>query len=105
RAGVLSPGGAVVLPALVDVLAPLACLLLGVREEPEHLHALAAGLGGARRGRGGEHALHDRGVLGAVGPLTELAGDVDGADGADRPDAVVGRGGGEAVPAGSADAQ
>jgi hypothetical protein len=45
------------------------------------------------------------GVLGAVGALAELAGDVDGADGPDGLDAVVGRGGGKAIPAGGADAQ
>jgi hypothetical protein len=87
------------------VRAALACLLLIVREELEGLDALAAGLGGTRRGGRVEHALDDFGVLGAVGALAELAGHVDGADGADGLDPVVGRGRGERVAAGGADAQ
>src|SRR5258707_5519363 len=83
----------------------LACLLLGVREELEGPDTLAAGLGGTRRSGGVEHALDDWGVLAAVGALAELAGDVDGTDGPDGLDAVAGRGGGKAIPAGGADAQ
>lgn len=66
---------------------------------------LTAGLGSARgRGRG-EHALEDGRVLGAVGAVTELAGDVHGADGADGLDPVVGRRRAQDVAAGGADAQ
>jgi hypothetical protein len=66
---VLGARRAVVLPALEDVRAAPARLLLGVREESERLDALAARLGGTRRRGRLQHAPDHRGVLGAVGAV------------------------------------
>jgi len=63
------------------------------------------GLGGAGGRRGVEHVAEHGRVLGAVGAVAELAGDIDRADGADGLDPVVARGRVERVAAGGADAQ
>ena len=66
---------------------------------------LAAGLGGAG-GRGGvEHVLEHGRVLGAVGAVAEVAGDVNRADRAHGLDPVIAGGGAENIAAGGADAE
>src|SRR4051812_45899457 len=56
----------------------------------ELLDTFAAGLGCASLGGGVEHALQDGRVLRPVGAIAELSGDVDGGDGRDGLDAVIG---------------
>lgn len=60
----------------------------------------SAGCGGSV-----EHALDDGWGLVAIGAVTELLPHVDGADGRDCLDAMVGGGGGDHVATGGADAQ
>jgi hypothetical protein len=99
----LGPVGAVVLPALERVLAERPRLLLGFREDRELADAFASSLGGARSSCRIEHPLDDRGVLSAVGSLTELAAEIGGADGGDGLDPVIGGRGRDDVAAGGAD--
>lgn len=87
------------------MLAACARLILSGREDREHSNTVAAGLGGAGCGGSVEHALDDGGSLVAIGAVTELSPHVDGADGRDCLDAMVGGGGGDHVATGGADAQ
>jgi hypothetical protein len=78
-------------------------LPLGFREDRELPDAFASSLGGARSSCRIEHPLDDRGVLSAVGSLTELAAKIGGADGGDGFDPVIGGRGRDDVAAGGAD--
>src|SRR5580704_1679721 len=82
------------------MLAACARLILSGREDREHSNTVAAGFGGSV-----EHALDDGWGLVAIGAVTELSPHVDGADGRDCHDAMVGGGGGDHVATGGADAQ
>jgi len=101
--GCWAPVSAVVLPALERVLAERPRLLLGFREDRELPDAFASSLGGARSSCRIEHPLDHRGVLSAVGSITELAAEIGGADGGDGFDPVIGGRGRDDVAAGGAD--